>query len=273
MTDFNQWLGNTQTLTDNICPILVRRMAATLGKTAPQNGEALPHLWQWMFFQAELTDEHLGRDGHPQLGEFLPPAEKRNRMWAGGELEFIEPLIVGLDAECKSTIEKIVEKHGSTGALLFVTVKHEYSQQGKLAVIERQNIVYREPSPPKLTSDVAPPADWQTQHTPNATQLFRYSAVTFNGHRIHYDYPYVTEVEGYPNLVVHGPMMATWALHGFIEANPDKTVERFSYRGVRPTTLPDAITIAGRLGEDNQAEVWISNDKGLIQQGKITYRK
>ena len=160
-------------------------------------------------------------------------------MWAGGRVEFIAPLTVGAEAHRLSTIMHIEEKHGRTGALLFVTVRHDYSQHGQLCVREEQDIVYREPNPPKLDSAPADaPADWSEAVTPTPTLLFRYSAVTFNGHRIHYDFPYVTETEGYAGLVVHGPMIATLNLRAFIRANPGKRVRHFAYRGVRPLTVP-----------------------------------
>ena len=269
--NLSEWIGNHQTTQDSICEVLVRRMAATLGVTSPKIGEPLPALWHWMFFQPELNKTELGADGHPQVGGFMPPAFGRNRMWAGGSLEFSQPLIIGKPATCNSSIENIIEKQGSTGSLVFVTVRHDYTQQGEHKFTERQNIVYRLPTPPKHTSDAAPKAQWSTHVTPNSTLLFRYSAVTFNGHRIHYDYPYVTETEGYDNIVVHGPLMATLALHGCLNAHPNKVLKSFKYRGVRPATLGHDIHIEGKMLNDSQAEVWISNDNGVIQQGEVEF--
>ena len=267
----NSHTGRSEYKTDEISAVLVRRMAATLGKPVPPPGAALPPLWHWMFFQPEVNASALGRDGHPAAGDFLPPLLGRNRMWAGGELEFIHPLIVGEQAQCLSTLESVTEKQGRSGALMFITVRHEYRQHGETALIERQNIVYREASPPKTTAEAAPSGQWQQRLIPDATLLFRYSAVTFNGHRIHYDYPYVTDTEGYANLVVHGPLLATLALEGFQAAHPDKTLRRFSYRGVRPAILPAAFEIGGRLSSANSAEVWITNEHGLIQHGEISF--
>ena len=272
--NLKDWIGNTESKQDIISDIMVRRMAATLGVPSPKVGEPLPALWHWMFFQPELNAEELGRDGHPQLGGFMPPALGRNRMWAGGSFEFTQPLIIGEMATCESSIENVVEKQGSTGSLVFVTVRHDYSQQGQHKFTERQTIVYREPSPAKTESEQPKNGDsseWSCSITPDSTMLFRYSAVTFNGHRIHYDYPYATEVEGYDNLVIHGPMMATLALHSFINAHKDKTITAFKYRGVRPVTLGNEICIEGKLVDKHTAEVWVTNSQGMIQQGKVSF--
>src|SRR5690606_21270080 len=143
----------------------------------------------------------IGAEGHPARGGLLPPAENRNRMWAGGDVEFLEPLRVDVAATRRTTIADVKEKAGRTGSLLFVTLLHEHFQQGRLAIREQQNIVYRAPSPPKLANDEpVPEAQWSTRIVPDEVLLFRYSAVTFNGHRIHYDHPYVTGAEGYPGL-------------------------------------------------------------------------
>ncbi|WP_312232870.1 FAS1-like dehydratase domain-containing protein, partial [Stutzerimonas nitrititolerans] len=212
MTDsaLTAWIGRTQDVHDQLSRNLIQRIAATFGEPNPGHGEPLPPLWQWCFFQDTVAEAGLGQDGHPARGGFLPPAGDRNRMWAGGRLEFHEPLKVGGEASRTTTILDVEEKVGRTGALLFVTLRHDYSQDGRLAIREEQDIVYREPSPPKLSgSEPLPIGDWREAVEPTPTLLFRYSAVTFNGHRIHYDWPYVTETEGYPGLVVHGPLIAT----------------------------------------------------------------
>ncbi|BBN54510.1 hypothetical protein TRE132_26350 [Pseudomonas chlororaphis subsp. aurantiaca] len=199
VTDPSAWIGRSQQARDLLSDNLLKRIAATFGEPVPAHGEALPPLWQWCFFQEPLAESALGGDGHPARGGFLPPAANRNRMWAGGRLEFFEPLRAGFAADCVSTISHVEEKTGRTGALLFVTVRHEYSQDGRLAIREEQDIVYREPAPPKQASgEPLIQGDWRDPVNPSPTLLFRYSAVTFNGHRIHYDFPYVTETEGYP---------------------------------------------------------------------------
>lgn len=271
-TDFSAWIGRTEEAHDVLSRNLVKRIAATFGETTPADGEPLPPLWQWCFFQEPVFETLLGGDGHPARGGFLPPADTRNRMWAGGRVEFIEPLRVGADAHRLSTLLQIEEKHGRTGSLLFVTVRHDYSQQGQLCVREEQDIVYRDPNPPKLNSDAAPePGDWSETIVPTPTLLFRYSAVTFNGHRIHYDYPYATGTEGYPDLVVHGPMIATLNLRAFIRANPGKRVRHFAYRGVRPLNVPTPFQVGGRLVEAGKAQLWAGNAAGVAQSAEVVF--
>lgn len=268
----SSWVGRTEEIHDHLSLNLLQRIAATLSEPAPKAGEALPPLWQWCFFQPALAETGLGIDGHPARGGFLPPANNRNRMWAGGRVEFHAPLKVGADASRVSTLLRVEEKVGRTGSLLFVTVQHDYMQGGQLALREEQDIVYREPTPPKLSGGAALPAsDWQESFTPTPTLLFRYSAVTFNGHRIHYDWPYVTEAEGYPGLVVHGPLMATLNLRAFCRANPQAQLKRFSFRGARPLIAPQPFVAGGRIIEPGKAELWIGNDEGIAQQAEVEF--
>lgn len=270
--DTTPWLGRTETCTDQISHNLAVRIAATLGEPTPAPGGALPLLWHWAYFQQPVQPDGIGQDGHPARGGFLPPAEGRNRMWAGSRLEFHAPLRVGVDAHRVSTITRIEEKHGRTGSLLFVTVRHEISQQGQLALRDDHDIVYREATPPKLKDDAPVDApQWREDVTPTPTLLFRYSAVTFNGHRIHYDVPYVTEVEGYAGLVVHGPLIATLALRSFVRAHPEAWVKTFAFRGVRPLTVPDAFYVGGRITEPGHAQVWAANQQGAAQRADIEF--
>jgi len=271
-TDFSAWIGRTEEAHDVLSRNLIQRIAATFGEATPADGEPLPPLWQWCFFQDPVPESQLGGDGHPARGGFLPPAANRNRMWAGGRVEFIAPLKVGGQARRLSTLLNVEEKHGRTGSLLFVTVRHDYSQDGQLCVREEQDIVYREPNPPKLNSGAAPePGDWSEIIVPTPTLLFRYSAVTFNGHRIHYDYPYVTETEGYPGLVVHGPMIATFSLRSFVRANPDKHVRHFAYRGVRPLNVPTPFHVGGRIVDTDKAQLWAGNEDGVAQSAEVQF--
>ncbi|MDZ3991939.1 FAS1-like dehydratase domain-containing protein [Pseudomonas sp. Teo4] len=270
--DVNAWVGRSETCNDRITHNLVKRIAATLGETPPAPGEALPLLWHWAFFQDPVEAAGLGSDGHPARGGFLPPAQNRNRMWAGSRLEFVTPLRVEAEVSRQSTLLKVEEKQGRTGSLLFVTVRHEYVQDARTALIEEQDIVYREPTPPKLGgTDTAPSGDWQETVTPDATLLFRYSAVTFNGHRIHYDWPYVTETEGYPGLVVHGPLIATLSLRAFQRANPAALVRRFAFRGLRPLISPAPFAVGGRLLESGKAQVWATAAEGMAQAGEVDF--
>ncbi|MCU1729345.1 MaoC family dehydratase N-terminal domain-containing protein [Pseudomonas sp. 7P_10.2_Bac1] len=270
--ELSTWIGRTEQIHDHLSLNLVTRIAATLGERVPQAGEPLPVLWQWCFFQPAVEAGGLGGDGHPARGGFLPAAHNRNRMWAGGRFEFFTPLKVGADATRLSTITNVQEKHGRTGSLLFVTVQHDYLQDGQLAIREEQDIVYREPTPPKLAGGAPlPTGTWEESVAPDPTLLFRYSAVTFNGHRIHYDWPYATQVEGYPGLVVHGPLIATLALRAFCRAHPDARLRRFAYRGLRPLIAPQPFVVGGRIVAKGTAELWAGNAEGIAQQGEVTF--
>lgn len=270
--DPRHWLGNSARCDDDIAPALTDRVAATLSSPRLGAGSALPHLWHWAFFQAPVDAAELGEDGHPARGGFLPPADGRNRMWAGGRLRFRQPLRIGQAASCESEIVGVAEKQGRTGALLFVTLSHRYRQAGVLAIEEEQDIVYRVPSPPRLSLDrPMPEADWRETIRPDATLLFRYSAVTFNTHRIHYDWPYVTATEGYPGLVVHGPLIATTLLHAFTRTNPAARIETFSYRGLRPLIAPVPFDVCGRISAPGEARLWAANEDGPAHEAELTF--
>jgi itaconyl-CoA hydratase/mesaconyl-C4 CoA hydratase len=272
MALFTDWLGRTERSSDLLSENLLKRVAATFDQEMPGMGAPLPALWHWCFFQDPVGGPSLGVDGHPQRGSFLPEADGRNRMWAGSRVEFIEPLQTGQHAARSSKILHIEEKIGRSGKLLFVTVSHEYSQNGYVRVREQQDIVYREPTPPKLHSDeVIQHGQWNERITPTPTLLFRYSAATFNGHRIHYDLSYATEVEGYAGLVVHGPLIATLSLNAFIRANPDAKVRKFSFRNVRPLVLPDAFDVGGQVTAVGTASLWAGNRAGAAQLAQVEF--
>lgn len=272
MTDYSLWIGKTETRLDSIHEDHASRIAATLGETAPSTGDALPLLWHWAYFQEAVPASSVGPDGHAKTGKFLPEVHDRVRMWAGGRLSFIKPLLVGVPAERVSTIEKISEKNGRSGSLLFVTVKHEYRQSGSVVMTEEQDIVYREPSVSRraLTADDLD-AEWNEAVEVDPVMLFRYSAVTFNGHRIHYDWRYVTETEGYPGLVIHGPLTATLVLRAFTRAKPDATVRSFSFKGVQPLIQGDDLRVKGRIDSAGQATVWASSEYGTCQVGNVGF--
>lgn len=271
-TDPQAWVGRTETVQDRMDPALVERVTATLGGPQLGQNDPLPALWQWAFFQNPVGMDGIGRDGHPERGGFLPVADNRNRMWAGGRIEFVRPLRIGVNASRTSTVAAVKEKTGSTGSLMFVTVKHEYRQDGQVVIAEEQDIVYRTPSPPKLTgSQAAPEAQWQETVNPSAELLFRYSAVTFNTHRIHYDQPYVTQEEGYPGLVVHGPMIATRMVAAFVAAHPDKRLVHLAYRGLRPLISPKPFEVAGRIDESGVAQLWAQQDGTLAHQAELRF--
>jgi itaconyl-CoA hydratase/mesaconyl-C4 CoA hydratase len=266
------WIGRSEHTTEHLSSGLVKRIAATLGDVAPEPGQPLPALWHWAFFQPAVEETGLGHDGHPAHSDLLPPTHNRNRMWAGGRVEFLEALRVDAQATRTTTVLNIEEKSGRSGSLLFATLRHDYTQDGRLAIREEQDIVYRDPTPPRLTSGEALPlAGWQESITPSPTLLFRYSAVTFNGHRIHYDWPYVTEAEGYPGLVVQGPLIATLNLHAFRRAHPQARIRRFDYRGIRPLISPQPFMVGGRLYAPGRAELWAGDNGGIAQRAELIF--
>ena len=270
--DLTSWIGRTQSISDVLDVGHAARIAATLGGEAPEQGQSLPLLWHWCFFLEGAPMAELGVDGHPARGGFLPPADNRNRMWAGGRITFENDLRVGVPAQKRSTVSNITEKNGKTGSLLFVTVEHVIEQDGRRVIHEEQDIVYRVPTPPKLQgTEPAPEAQWSTVVKPSSVLLFRYSALTFNGHRIHYDFPYVTEKEGYPGLVVHGPLIATTMVQSFCHAHPGARVRHLAYRGLRPLICPTPFAANGTLVEDGLAKVWAEQDGTLAHQGEIRF--
>ena len=270
--DLDAWIGRQEHCDDNVDIGHVQKIALSLDTPAPAQGDALPLLWHWAHFIHALPYKDLGGDGHPRRGGFLPPADDRNRMWAGGRLQFLQPLRIGTRAQRISTIASVKEKEGRSGKLLFVTVKHEYFQDAVLCISEEQDIVYREPTPPKLASSTAAPvAQWSETIAPDPVMLFRYSAVTFNGHRIHYDEPYARDTEGYPGLVVHGPMIATLMCRSFSNAHPGKVVTSLSYRGLRPLIAPSPFSVAGLLSDGSHASLWAEQEGYLAHQAELEF--
>jgi|GEM_PF-68241 len=224
-----------------------------LPESVAPEGAALPPLWHWLHFLAWPRERELGEDGHPGGGHFLPPLPDRRRMFAGGRLEVRAPLIVGTPAERVSTLAKTEAKTGRTGPMLFVTVRSEISQRGSLRLVEEQDIVYRigDGRPPlagpdlDLDGEARSDAPWQLGLRPDSRLLFRYSALTANAHRIHYDQPYVTGTEGYPGLVVHGPLLAMLMLELARRNAPGRTVRSLSYRLKKPVFAGEHVLACG----------------------------
>ena len=221
----------------------MRALAATLDHEGAEvaTGTPLPPLWHWLYFLPIHRHSEIGPDGHAKRGGFLPPVPLPRRMWAGSQFEFHTPIRVGDNVARTSTIEGVNSKDGRSGQLVFVKVRHELRCNGASApaLVELHDIVYREA---QRAGDVAPPpqradtgAAWQREVVPDDVLLFRYSALTFNGHRIHYDRKYVTEVEGYPGLIVHGPLIATLLMDLLRRHAPDAEVLTFQFKAVRPT--------------------------------------
>ena len=236
-------IGRTQTHVDEVSPRLIKGLAATLDLPEP---ETLPPLWHWMLFQDWVPGAGLGPDGHPKRGGFLPPVhDLPRRMWAGGRVAFHAKLHPGDRVTRTSTIENVTEKQGGSGRLVFVTVSHRIEGPAGLAIEESQDIVYRGAEGAAVKSapaaPPAPPGALRQAVMPDPVLLFRYSALTGNGHRIHYDQDYVRDEEGYPGLIVHGPLQATW-LAGLLAARP---IARFAFRGRRPAFHGAALTLEG----------------------------
>ncbi|WP_220185085.1 MaoC family dehydratase N-terminal domain-containing protein [Paracoccus sp. S1E-3] len=231
----NTWLGRSEMAADVVTPALIDRFRATFGDYLFDTGAAAPLGLHWCLAPAAAPRDRLGPDGHPARGGFLPPVPFQNRMWAGGEVRFHRPLMPGDQVTRTSRIAAITPKDGRSGPLVFVTVDHACHVGGALRIEERQQIVYRPAGPgrPALEPADPDPADFAGDFAGDAVTLFRYSALTFNGHRIHYDYPYVTEIEGYSGLVVHGPLQATLLMNR-AAARAGTGAIRFDYRGLSP---------------------------------------
>ncbi len=266
IANLQQWVGTTETRTDVVTAAPVAALAATLDIEQP--GDALPSLWHWLYFLPVHRQSELGPDGHAKRGGFLPPVDLPRRMWAGGRVEFHRPLRIGENITRVSRIADVKLKEGRSGALVFVLVRHEISTAEGLALTEEHDIVYREhpragdpaPSPQPAPSDAA----WERVVHPDDVLLFRYSALTFNGHRIHYDRRYATEVEGYPGLVVHGPLIAT-LLIDLIRANlPNARVTRFGFRAVSPVFDTADFVVAGRRKDEHTIDLWAKNAAGAL---------
>jgi 3-methylfumaryl-CoA hydratase len=245
-------------------------MAATLDKEQILSaGDPLPLLWHWLFFWAVSPASGIGPDGHPKRGSFLPPVELPRRMWAGGRLKFDSDLPIASDAKRVSRINAIDVKAGNSGRLAFVTVAHEIGAHGKVAIYEEHDIVYRDnPQPgaaPAAAKAAPTDAAWSRTITPDPVLLFRYSALTFNGHRIHYDRSYTTEVEGYPGLIVHGPLIATMLMELLCAQVPQQRVREFNFRAVSPTFDTDTFSVNGKLSADgHEAQLWAANARGEL---------
>lgn len=274
-TSLDQWIGNQTTVASDISPVPACHMAATLDHDQTfRTGDPLPAGWHWLYFHEPARTSALGHDGHAELGGFMPLLPLPRRMWAGGRIECHRPLHIGDQAECLSTITSIAPKEGRSGPLCFVEVTHEISVLGTRCLTEVQNIVYRDLAPADRrppTADLAPTdAQFSKSWQPSATLLFRYSALTFNSHRIHYDVDYCRDVEGYSNLVVHGPLIATLLLDLFHTQFPDDFITDFHYRARSPLFHPHPFTVNGTRN-GNEGYAWAADkDGGLAMDAKIS---
>jgi 3-methylfumaryl-CoA hydratase len=262
-----QWIGRTTEASDIVTAQLVKGLRATLFMEIgePKPGDAAPFTVHWCLAQPVFPMSELGPDGHPARGGFLPPVPLPRRMWAGGELEFLDPLRVGDQAVRTSRIADVTMKTGSTGALCFVSVEHVIATPRGPAIRERQDIVYRDistqpASAPANPATPPPAARHRESHMADAVLLFRYSALTFNGHRIHYDRSYVTDVEHYPGLIVHGPLQATLLMQLAAEMLGGP-LGSFSFRAVKPLFDLGPFRLSGRLNRGT-ADLIVEDEAG-----------
>src|SRR4051794_36559671 len=264
------WIGHQEILEDLVTPVPVAALSATLDRDDPKPGPGavLPPLWHWLYFLPLHKQSEIGPDGHAKRGGFLPPVPLPRRMWAGGRLKFDAPLPIGVNATRTSRILSVAAKQGRSGNLAFVTVQHQIAHGATVAVTEEHDIVYRD-MPAKGAEAAAPkmaPVDatWSRIVTPDPVLLFRYSALTFNGHRIHYDRSYVTSVEGYPGLIVHGPLQATLLLQAAAELSAGGRIAAFAFRATRPLFDLAPFTVNGRRTGDRGADLWVAGPEGVV---------
>jgi 3-methylfumaryl-CoA hydratase len=265
------WIGRSEQHDDVVTPSPLAGLAATLDRVddpAPLPGTPIPPLAHWLYFLPQAPQREIAADGHPKRGGFLPPVPLPRRMWAGGRLQFDHDLDVGDEVVRRSTITKVDAKHGRSGTLVFVTVRHEISNAGGVALREEHDIVYRDnpaPGAPPPAPAMAPTDEqFSRRIVPDPVLLFRYSALTFNGHRIHYDRSYVTEVEGYPGLVVHGPLIATLLLDLVRRQLPGARVRAFSFKAASPLFDIDEFTVCGKREADGSVALWARGDRGQL---------
>ena len=275
--NLQDWIGRSETVEDIATATPYAALAATLdwpqadAPKRPAPGTPLPCLWHWLYFLPITRQCEIGEDGHAKRGGFMPPVPLPRRMWAGSDFEFHEALLIGDALARTSTILDVREKSGRTGSLIFVKVCHKVRRNGAQAVAltEHHNIVYRAAASPDdvtPTPQAAPPQwAWERRIVPDAVLLLRYSALTFNGHRIHYDRKYVTEVEGYPGLVVHGPLIATLLMDLLRRQQPEAQVQRFEFKAVRPTFDIHPFSVHGQPSADGKTvRLWGRDHDGWL---------
>ena len=267
------WLGRTAEAQFTLDPWPAAALTAALDRDDPPGlGQPLPPFWHHLYGHGTPRASVTGPDGHPSRGGFLPPVPLPRRMWAGGRLRFERPLLIGQEVTRRSAVKAITPKQGRQGALVFVFVEHVFSTEQGLALVEEHDIVYREAaagsSPAATGGPDAHLAPWRHSWQPDEVLLFRYSALTYTGHRIHYDHRYVTEVEAYPGLIVHGPLLATFMLDLVRRARPDAFVRRFSFRALAPVFVGESLTALG-WPEGDHAALAIARGAQTVMRGEV----
>ena len=270
LEELKKWIGEKETDVDYVTIPSVYRLSATLDRDdpMPKFGDPLPIGWHQLLFPRIVRHSQVGADGHPARGDFLPPVPLPRRMFAGKRNTFHAPVKVGDEVHRQSVIQSVTPKEGRTGQMVFVTVKTEISTSRGLAITEEQDIVYREepdPNAPPPPPQKAPgEAVWVDRVTPDSVMLFRYSALTFNGHRIHYDHPYVTQVEKYPDLVMNGGL-TTLLVSELARKFGPAPLRTMASRNVRPLFVNREITLCGEPSADGKsAKLWAQDDTGAL---------
>ena len=264
------WIGRSESVQDLATVVPLRALSATLDRdgAAIDTGTEVPPCWHWLYFLPLHRQSEIGPDGHAQRGGFLPPVPLPRRMWAGSRLEFLAPLRAGQAIARTSRIADVRMKEGRSGPLVFVQVHHDIHADGQHAIHEEHDIVYRDlplPGEPAPAGVPAPQyALWTREVVPDDVLLFRYSALTFNGHRIHYDRRYVTEVEGYPGLIVHGPLIATLLLDLLHRQRPTARVHRFAFKAMKPIFDIAPFRVCGRMAGDKAVKLWAVTPEGHL---------
>ncbi len=263
-------IGRTQSATALIDPGPADRLTAALDCADPPFalGDALPHAWHWLYFHTAPRASLVSADGRGSSEGLLPPFPGLARMWAGGSFEFERPIRIGESVTRRSTVTAITEKAGRTGPLVLASIEHDLSTADGLSVRERQDIVFRQPTRTSGAAEGERPSlgpQWRRELVPDEVLLFCYSALTYNPHRIHYDWRYATEVEGYPGLLVHGPLTCTLLLDSLRRSLPGERLARFDYRALRPLICGRRMVIAGaRVPGEPAVEVWAEDDNGFV---------
>ncbi|MFM8574470.1 MAG: MaoC family dehydratase N-terminal domain-containing protein [Limnohabitans sp.] len=264
------WIDRTESVHDVATVVPLRALSATLDRDgqAIDTGSEVPPCWHWLYFLPLHKQSELGPDGHARRGGFLPPVPLPRRMWAGSRIEFLAPLRAGQAISRHSRVADVQMKEGRTGPLVFVKVHHDLHTEGRHAIHEEHDIVYRDLPAPGEAAPAGVPAPhdalWTRAIVPDDVLLFRYSALTFNGHRIHYDRRYVTEVEGYPGLIVHGPLIATLLLDLLHRELPTAQVRRFAFKALKPIFDIASFQVCGRMAGDKAVTLWAVTPEGHL---------
>lgn len=269
--ELKPWLDKQETYPDHITTMPVDALNALLDREVrpATAGDPLPPLWHWMYFLPIVRQSQVGPDGHPLRGGFLPPVKLPRRMIVGGRLDYTDSVRVGDPVTRHARIQSIEHKRGRTGDLVFVTVRNEFTTPRGVAFVEEQDIVYRDFPPPGADPNPnAQPAPashlWNQTFTPDPVIMFKFSALTFNGHRIHYDYPYVTQIEGYPGLVFHAPLIAILLADLVRQHLPKRRIQRLIYRAVSPTFDTAPFYLCGMPEDNKHVSLWSKSVEGRL---------